>query len=292
MDFKHTLYENIERFGGDKTKITLFGESAGAASTTIQMQNPRLRGVVSRGIAESGSLNGPWAYLNEKAMSRQVKRLAAHLHDQRNDVVCSKHDDKVSLAHCFRSSKPRDLVNAIKFLDIEQILSNTFDLDIPWAPVVDGEILLETGSQEQIDINGWTSFEDMIETFYVWGVFYNCLSKFNEKELMIGHNNHDGYLFTAPALSRFYLDANGSFVIDYDDNLKGQHELLQDFTTKFLTTNDYATDLVVQEATYRMIKKFNYANSTSFYPTNDSHFLFSFPIQRLPTFSIRSSRRR
>lgn len=38
------VYDNIQHFGGDNTKITLFGNSAGAASTHLHLFSPKTKG--------------------------------------------------------------------------------------------------------------------------------------------------------------------------------------------------------------------------------------------------------
>jgi para-nitrobenzyl esterase len=45
---------NIAAFGGDKTNVTLFGESAGGKSVCLQMLSPGSRGLFTRAIVESG----------------------------------------------------------------------------------------------------------------------------------------------------------------------------------------------------------------------------------------------
>ncbi|MFI6366336.1 carboxylesterase/lipase family protein [Nocardia sp. NPDC050630] len=45
--------ENIAAFGGDPNQVTLFGESAGAATIAALMAMPRARGLFSRAIAQS-----------------------------------------------------------------------------------------------------------------------------------------------------------------------------------------------------------------------------------------------
>jgi len=49
------VQENIASFGGDPSKVTLFGESAGSISTHHQILNPGAKGLFSRAILQSGT---------------------------------------------------------------------------------------------------------------------------------------------------------------------------------------------------------------------------------------------
>ncbi|KAG7297938.1 hypothetical protein JYU34_018693 [Plutella xylostella] len=53
--------DNIEFFGGDPGRVTLFGESAGAASVHLHMLSPASKGLFHGAIAESGVAISPWA---------------------------------------------------------------------------------------------------------------------------------------------------------------------------------------------------------------------------------------
>ena len=48
------VQSNIARFGGDKDRVTIFGESAGAANVTHLMASPLAQGLFHRAIAQSG----------------------------------------------------------------------------------------------------------------------------------------------------------------------------------------------------------------------------------------------
>jgi cholinesterase/neuroligin len=53
--------KNIEGFGGDPARVTIFGESAGAASVIYQGLYPDNRGLFQRVVAQSGSAGSWWA---------------------------------------------------------------------------------------------------------------------------------------------------------------------------------------------------------------------------------------
>ncbi|XP_068619235.1 carboxylic ester hydrolase [Battus philenor] len=53
--------DNIEFFGGDPQRVTIFGESAGAASVHLHMLSPASQGLFHRAIAQSGLALSPWA---------------------------------------------------------------------------------------------------------------------------------------------------------------------------------------------------------------------------------------
>ncbi|XP_068899696.1 carboxylic ester hydrolase-like isoform X1 [Tenebrio molitor] len=55
-------HDNIHLFGGDPTKITLFGQSAGSASVTYHLLHTESEGLFRGAICESGSFLCPWAY--------------------------------------------------------------------------------------------------------------------------------------------------------------------------------------------------------------------------------------
>ena len=53
--------DNIRAFGGDPDSLTIFGESAGAASVGYQILSPASRGLFSRAILQSGTPLSGWA---------------------------------------------------------------------------------------------------------------------------------------------------------------------------------------------------------------------------------------
>lgn len=61
------VQENIKHFGGDPHVVTIFGQSAGAASVQYLMQTPKTKGLFHRAISQSGSTLCPWALQKDPA---------------------------------------------------------------------------------------------------------------------------------------------------------------------------------------------------------------------------------
>ena len=60
------VQRNIKNFGGDPTKVTIFGESAGAVSCHILCASPLAKGLFRACISQSGAMMSPTSVVNQQ----------------------------------------------------------------------------------------------------------------------------------------------------------------------------------------------------------------------------------
>jgi para-nitrobenzyl esterase len=145
------IRKNIDAFGGDPDRITLFGESAGAASISLLMLSPRAKGLFHRAILQSATAttlpyimplaNGSYVQARETG-----RKLAASL-------GCEKGKDTLA---AMRARKPEEIMAAARS-PIEDIAFS--DEGLLFAPAYDGwlipgrpEKLLVQGTQMHIPV--------------------------------------------------------------------------------------------------------------------------------------------
>nr|XP_054586311.1 bile salt-activated lipase [Nothobranchius furzeri] len=122
---------NIRKFGGNPDNITIFGQSAGAASVSFQMLSPYSKGLFRRAITQGGVALSPWALqTNPMALTKKIAR----------KVGCWRSDEDEMLS-CLKVSDPVGLTMAGK-IDIMLLLGKGVVMDLlELAPVVDGDFL-------------------------------------------------------------------------------------------------------------------------------------------------------
>jgi len=122
--------DNIANFGGDPSKVTIAGVSAGATSVSLHLMSPLSNGLFHQAIAESGVDLSPFAIQPHSSALRFANHLAEKLD-------CATNDHSAMLA-CILRQKDVDIQKA----------SDTLPLGMPdnlrWGPVLDNHFLLDT----------------------------------------------------------------------------------------------------------------------------------------------------
>ncbi|XP_012251618.2 acetylcholinesterase [Athalia rosae] len=154
------LRDNAAAFGGDPDMITLFGESAGGGSVSLHLISPVTRGLVRRGILQSGTLNAPWSYMTGEKATEVAKVLVDDC--QCNSTMLTDNPSRVMA--CMRS------VDA-KTISVQQWNSYWGILGFPSAPTIDGKFL----PKHPLDLLKEGDFEDT--------------------EILIGNNKNEGTYF-------------------------------------------------------------------------------------------------
>nr|XP_049701366.1 juvenile hormone esterase isoform X1 [Helicoverpa armigera] len=114
------IQENIEAFGGNPNDVTLFGESAGAVSTSLMILSPAATGLFHKAILQSGSSLAPWALQHDPigAASALVRKLGYNTNDPKeiHSILVSK--------------TPKEILNVIRKYEDKFCLAEK-DLFVP-----------------------------------------------------------------------------------------------------------------------------------------------------------------
>jgi para-nitrobenzyl esterase len=117
------VQRHIAGLGGDPKRVTLFGESAGAASVCLNLTSPMASGLFHRAILQSGACDSAW-------VAMPLAKAYSTGGDFAKQMGCI---DDAEVMNCLRSKPVEDL---LRFTPSGA--PSAADPPSPWAGVVDG----------------------------------------------------------------------------------------------------------------------------------------------------------
>ncbi|KAK7498999.1 hypothetical protein BaRGS_00009808 [Batillaria attramentaria] len=120
------VHQNVDNFGGSPDSITIFGESAGAASVGFHLMSPLSMDYFSRAIMQSSSPLVDWGVTSNSKALRRSQDVA--------ELVGCPAESASGMVECLRSKDAQNLTDTMW-----QVAEYWFD--VPIAPVVDKHFL-------------------------------------------------------------------------------------------------------------------------------------------------------
>ncbi|KAJ4924848.1 hypothetical protein JOQ06_003798 [Pogonophryne albipinna] len=163
------VQRNIAVFGGDSSKVTIFGESAGAQSVSLHLMIQSSKTLFKQAVLQSLPFSIPLK--TRRDALKLGKDFAKQTNCSVSDIVCllSLSPQEVLAAQMKTSSK---IVNPFRFLEVFET----------WGPYIDGELIKEQAvsaflkghwQKEKPVLLGTTSEEGVI---FAYGVFNKPVS--------------------------------------------------------------------------------------------------------------------
>ncbi|KAL4704151.1 hypothetical protein ACJJTC_012967 [Scirpophaga incertulas] len=186
------INKNVEAFGGDKNRVTIFGESAGSASVMYHLMSPMSRNYYQGAIMQSGSAISPWSFQFEPLKTASL--LAEQLG--------------------YKAKEPHEIYKIFMSHTSEQLLRAR-------VPRNSGDIVLS----ENIFVPCVDKKLPGIDQFLP-DIPYNLISKglYSKVPIIMGHNNAEGYMFAGKENDTTISNMHFYGALPRDLKFPGEHE--------------------------------------------------------------------
>ncbi|ODM98280.1 Venom carboxylesterase-6 [Orchesella cincta] len=210
------VFEEIEWFGGDPNRITLFGESSGGVGAHYQMLSPMSKGIISKAMSLSGTAFHFWTIKPDPIdQMNQTIRLAKR-------VGCPT-ENVSAMVHCLKTVDVADIVETYR--EMMEPLRDQQGIYKPVIEIIDDEYtfiskspleIIQSGNYSKVEwLTGVNSHEGLILATAVMAngtaadMAQNNWTQFSEKILLYEKNDNashkirDKYFKNVTDLSSF-----------------------------------------------------------------------------------------
>lgn len=109
---------NIGQFGGDASRITIFGQSSGGAAASMHMFSPHSEGLIQGVIAQSGTAYSPFGFLEGSSLLSLTHNLADNF-------------------NCLGNTSSL-MMNCLRTIDASSLIAAPVPA-AQWSPTIDGD---------------------------------------------------------------------------------------------------------------------------------------------------------
>lgn len=239
------IHENIASFGGDPSRITLFGQSAGGESVTIHLLSEDMQNYFNNAIIQSSPMSIPFKTYNEFAA------LYVYFADE---IGCQLGD-----INCLRKKSYEEILEAQMIVEKKVSSLRLLEFFESWLPWTDGTII----KGQLLEIEKWTS--KPLKPFIIGTLTEECIIFID-------------LAFKKPISSSVYIELMlAAFK-------KKSFEILKNFPPDFSSpdqrnlTSSIATDWVLGCSSRNFLEKAVMASEETKSENNYYHYVFNFPI--------------
>ncbi|XP_070594034.1 cholinesterase-like [Erythrolamprus reginae] len=171
---------NVAAFGGDPSRVTIFGQSAGAACVNFHLLAPKSKDLFAQAVIQSGTASAFYAWKSPEEAEQSTLEFARLL-------GCSK-DNNTSIVQCLQTKNVPELIQN----EIAMAFKDGLLLNFPFRPTIDGgflpgnpEKLMEEGKIQLKPVLTGANSDDGAQ--FVPFVFPNVTDNLiNEEQLLKG----------------------------------------------------------------------------------------------------------
>jgi carboxylesterase type B len=144
------VHDNIDAFGGDPTRVTLFGSDAGGGSISLHLMSPGSKPLFRSAIIGSNVATGPYMFADPAQLKSFGIQLAKQVDCETESTLRGREVTLADIVQCLRGKDAEQLTRAQWSIPIDGSMSLRF------LPTVDGRFL----TKKPLDVVAANEFQN------------------------------------------------------------------------------------------------------------------------------------